>query len=109
MIEASVLQILLALLVIYFGDQAAQIKLNASPGLTQVVDDWESVPWTAIRVSTQKCDYNLDRTLPFFYKNWLGTVTGCKIRDEMGEYKITTVDQANKEGKKCIEVEGVNG
>ena len=27
----------------------------------------------------------------------------------MGEYKITTVDQANKEGKRCIEVEGVNG
>ena len=91
-IEASLIQVFLALLVVYFGEQAATIRLNASSVVTQVTEDWNSVPWTAIRVGSEKCDYDLDKTMPFFYKEWLGTVRGCKIPDEAGDYKITTVE-----------------
>ena len=54
---SSTILIALAILVAHLGSKAVEISIEHDTVISQIVNDWSVQPWTAIRVSNQKCDF----------------------------------------------------
>ena len=69
-----------------------ELKVQGNPGVvgvvTQLVEDWQTVPFTSIQVTdTGKCPPGSE---PVFFSEWKGTEPGCFIADgdSYGDLKI---------------------